>query len=483
MQWLLASATAEADDASHCWLDARDARDRAASQELLLESERRRVLASLRGAEAARRAEDAAAFARGAATRDAASAAAEDQRLLLDAVSATRLHADVQRSFPRAVASEHRDWCSHLADLRLIQARLSISDTVLFYNVAQTLTGRLLHTWRGFMLSTQDEVERAAPDDPCPWPLLFEHLVVTQADFLRSEASWRSLSQLTDPSLSLPALMRAYETAFVSWGRHATSVLEATRVAVFLQALSQRYRDYLGMPGSPLRGPDAAPSFRDCCAWLRSFERFAPPTALGVLGACPVVAAGRDGRTRGLAGRGRGHGRRSPPGADPRLRCVRCFQRGHAASDCAVALRPATVRTNVLRCWMTRRDGACFVCSSPAHPTQDCPSGSLPAELLAVWPADSSSDHSSGLSVNDDILWPGLARAAVVVQLYPSAILTVAVAPAPPSSPAAMPPVVTGWPVGAFPPPPWTWRVPSVDSSFDSDHSSDYLTDYSAVVC
>ena len=78
MQWLLASATAEADDASHCWLDARDARDRAASQELLLESERRRVLASLRGAGAARRAEDAAAFARGAATRAAASAAAEE---------------------------------------------------------------------------------------------------------------------------------------------------------------------------------------------------------------------------------------------------------------------------------------------------------------------------------------------------------------------------------------------------------------------
>ena len=243
MRWLLASATAEADAASQDWLDARDARDQAASQELLLEAERRRVLASLRGAEAARRAADAAAFARDAATRAAASAEAEDQRILLAAVTTSRLHADVQRSFPRAVVSEHRDWCSHLADLRLIQARLAISDSVLFYNVAQTLTGSLLRTWRGFMLTTLDEVERATPDDPCPWPLAFEHLVVSQADFLRSEASWRALSQLTDPSLSLPALMRAYEMAFVSWGRHAASVSEATRVAVFLQALSQRYRD------------------------------------------------------------------------------------------------------------------------------------------------------------------------------------------------------------------------------------------------
>ena len=123
------------------------------------------------------------------AARAAASRVAVDQRVLFDSVTATRLHADVQRSFPRAAVSEHRDWCSHLVDLRLIQERLSISDTVLFYNVAQTLKGNLLHTWRGFMLTTLDKVEMAAPDDPFPWPLAFEHLVVTPADFLRSEAS------------------------------------------------------------------------------------------------------------------------------------------------------------------------------------------------------------------------------------------------------------------------------------------------------
>ena len=257
MQWLLASATADADASTQDLLDARDARGRAASQELLLESDRLSFRASLRDAEAGFRAADAAAFARDAETRAAASAAAASQRVLFDTVSATRLHATVQRSFPRAAVSEHRDWCSHLADLRLIQERLLISDTVLFYNVAQTLKGNLLHTWRGFMLTTLDKVEMAAPDDPFPWLLAFEHLVVTPADFHRAEASWRSLSQLADPSLSLTALMRAYETAFISWGRHAASVLEATRVSVFLQSLSQRYRDYLGMPGSPLRVPDA----------------------------------------------------------------------------------------------------------------------------------------------------------------------------------------------------------------------------------
>ena len=51
MQWLLASATADADASSQDWLDARDARERADSQELLLESERIRFRASLRDAE------------------------------------------------------------------------------------------------------------------------------------------------------------------------------------------------------------------------------------------------------------------------------------------------------------------------------------------------------------------------------------------------------------------------------------------------
>ena len=49
MHWLFASATANADDSTHALLDARDARGRAASQELLLESERLSVRASLRG--------------------------------------------------------------------------------------------------------------------------------------------------------------------------------------------------------------------------------------------------------------------------------------------------------------------------------------------------------------------------------------------------------------------------------------------------
>jgi hypothetical protein len=69
MQWLLASATADADASTQDLLDARDARGRAASQELLLESERLSFRASLRGAAAGIRADDAAAFARDDATR------------------------------------------------------------------------------------------------------------------------------------------------------------------------------------------------------------------------------------------------------------------------------------------------------------------------------------------------------------------------------------------------------------------------------
>jgi hypothetical protein len=273
---------------------------------------------------------------------------------------------------------------------------------MVFQHVAPTLKGSLLVSWKAFVRANCDAVEASTAGDQFLWHLEFEKLVVTNADFHRLEASWRSLSQLADPSLSLSALIQAYEAAFVSWGRHAASVLEATRVSVFLQSLAQRYRDYLGMPGSPLRVPDAAPSFRDCCAWLRSFERFDPSVAalhspqLVSAGVTPVVAAGRGGRAGGLAGRGRGHGRRPPAGEDTRLRCVRCLQRGHAASGCDTALRPTTVRTNVLRCWAALRDGVCFVCSSLSHQTHECPVDPLPVEILVIWPADAVSDHGSG---------------------------------------------------------------------------------------
>ena len=70
--------------------------------------------------------------------------------------------------------------------------------------------------------------------------------------------------------------MHAYEAAFVSWGRHAVKVSEASRVSVFLQALTQKNKDFLGLPGSPLRGADDAPTFRECCGWLRTFEQFGP---------------------------------------------------------------------------------------------------------------------------------------------------------------------------------------------------------------
>ena len=316
--------------------------------------------------------------------------------------------------------------------------------------------------------------------------------MVTTADFHRLEASWRSLSQLSDPSLTLTALMHAYEAAFDSWGRHAASVLEVTRVSVFLRSLSQRYRDYLGMPGSPLRAFDAAPSFRDCCAWLRSFERFEPSDddlhspRLVSLGATPVVAAGRGGRAGGRAGRGRGHVRCPLAEDDPRLRCVRCLQRGHAASCCETTLRPATVRANVLRCWEALRDGVCFVCSSMTHLSHECPVDLLPVEILAIWPADAASDHGSDLSADDaaPLYWPG--RAASASPRSPSMVLTVAFGPWPARSPptaAAQSLVATrGPPLAApfVPPPPhWAWGAPSDFSSspVHSDRSTG-LTDY-----
>ena len=48
------------------------------------------------------------------------------------AVTNTKLHADVQRSFPRAAVSESSEWCAHYADLRLVQRRLNITDVMLF---------------------------------------------------------------------------------------------------------------------------------------------------------------------------------------------------------------------------------------------------------------------------------------------------------------------------------------------------------------
>ena len=78
--------------------------------------------------------------------------------------------------------------------------------------------------------------------------------------------------------LTLISLIHAYEAAYVYWGRHAASIAEPTRVSVFLQALSQRNKDYLGMPGSPLRDGDPnASTHRACCAWLRTFDPFGPP--------------------------------------------------------------------------------------------------------------------------------------------------------------------------------------------------------------
>ena len=201
-------------------------------------------------------------------------------------------------------------------------------------------------------------------------------LVVTNAEFHRLEASWRSLSQLSDPSLTLTALMHAYEAAFVSLGRHAVMVPEAFRVSVFLQALTQRNKDYLGLPGSPLRGAEAAPTFRECCGWLRTFERVChSPEELLLehtrrfsLGAAPVVEATcapgqgfpRRASGRGNVGRNTGrHGPRRAPAADdrpwgvygssPRLCCVRCHQRGHAALCRKTVMKPAEVHANVLK--------------------------------------------------------------------------------------------------------------------------------------
>ena len=70
------------------------------------------------------------------------------RRALSNAVSNTKLHADVHRSFPRAAAGESSEWCAHYEDLCLVQARLGITDMMLFQNVAPTLHGPLLVSCR-----------------------------------------------------------------------------------------------------------------------------------------------------------------------------------------------------------------------------------------------------------------------------------------------------------------------------------------------
>ena len=207
------------------------------------------------------------------------------RRALSVAATNTKLHADVQRSFPRAAASDPSEWCAHYADLCLVQARLGISDIMLFQNVATTLCGSLLVSWKAFVQTNNAAVMAASEEHPFSWPVEFERLVVTTADFQRLEVAWRALSQNSATPLTLTALMHAYEAAFVSWGRHAALVPEQTRVSVFLQALSQRNKDYLGVPGSPLRVPDAAVTFRQCCDWLRTFESFGPSDEQLLLGA------------------------------------------------------------------------------------------------------------------------------------------------------------------------------------------------------
>jgi hypothetical protein len=80
-------------------------------------------------------------------------------------VTNTRLHADVQRSFPRATAGEPHEWCAHYEDLRLIQARLAISDLMVFQHVATTLKGSLLVSWKAFVLANRAAVEASTAED------------------------------------------------------------------------------------------------------------------------------------------------------------------------------------------------------------------------------------------------------------------------------------------------------------------------------
>ena len=161
------------------------------------------------------------------------------RRALSVAASTTKLHADVQRSFPRAAAGESSEWCAHYEDLCLVQARLGITDLMLFQNVASILRGPLLVSWRAFVQTNNDAVLASSPEHPFFWPSEFEKLVVTTADFQRLEVVCWALSQNSATPLALTALVHAYEAAFVSWGRHAHLVPEQTRVSVFLQALSQ----------------------------------------------------------------------------------------------------------------------------------------------------------------------------------------------------------------------------------------------------
>ena len=74
---------------------------------------------------------------------------------------------------------------------------------MLFQNVAVTLKGSLLVHWKAFVQANHTAVEEADDNDPFDWPLAFEWLVVTTADFQRLEVAWRALSQSSDTPLTL----------------------------------------------------------------------------------------------------------------------------------------------------------------------------------------------------------------------------------------------------------------------------------------
>jgi hypothetical protein len=131
------------------------------------------------------------------------------RRALSSAATNTKLHADVQRSFPRAAAGESSEWCAHYVDLCLVQTRLGISDLMLFQNVASSLCGSLLISWKAFVQTNNAAVMAASPEHPFSWPVEFERLVVTTADFQRLELAWRALSQNSATPLALTALMHA----------------------------------------------------------------------------------------------------------------------------------------------------------------------------------------------------------------------------------------------------------------------------------
>ena len=121
------------------------------------------------------------------------------------------------------------------------------------------------------------------------------------------------------------------------------------------------------------------------------------------LGATPVAEPGRANLPPRVGGRGdgagQGHGRARPAGDDkpwgsygsPHLRCVRCLQKGHAASCCESVLTPAVVRANVLRCW--RRARVTGASCAPPPPTGPMSARWTPC-LLRSWPSGLSSPRS-----------------------------------------------------------------------------------------